>query len=96
MSSRTAYDIVLRPIITERATDLQALESPQYVFQVHVSANKAEIRSAVAELFDVKVTDVNTMRRKGKWKRTRGRLGRRAATKRAIVTLEPGEKIEFF
>jgi large subunit ribosomal protein L23 len=94
--SRTAYDIVIRPIITERATDLQALEAPQYVFQVHPKANKIEIGQAITEAFGVKVLAVNTMRRHGKLKRTRGRAGYRPDTKRAIVTLAPGEKIDFF
>lgn len=92
--SKTVYDIIQRPLITERATDLQALTPPQYVFSVHPEANKLEIRSAVEQLFNVKVAAVNTLRRKGKLKRTRGRIGRRALVKRAIVTLEPGFKIE--
>lgn len=91
---KTLYDIIQRPLITERATDLQALTPPQYVFAVHPEANKLEIRAAVEQLFSVKVHAVNTMRRKGKIKRSRGRAGRRSLVKRAIVTLEPGFKIE--
>jgi large subunit ribosomal protein L23 len=92
--NRTAYDIILRPVVTERATDLQALAAPQYIFQVHPSANKIEVGRAIEQLFNVKVKAVNTLLRKGKLKRTRGHLGRRALVKRAIVTLEPGQKID--
>jgi large subunit ribosomal protein L23 len=95
MTAKTVYDIIRRPLITERATDLQAMNPPQYAFAVHPEANKIEIAAAVEELFSVKVSAVNTMVRKGKMKRSRkGRPGHRPDVKRAIVTLEPGFKID--
>jgi len=94
--SLTPYDVILRPVITERATDLQQNELPQYVFQVATAANKVQIRHAVETLFNVKVHAVNTLNRLGKMRRMRNKMGRRAGTKRAIVTLHAGEKIVLF
>ncbi len=86
------YEIIRRPVITEKATLLS--ESNQVVFQVAMDATKPEIRTAVQELFKVKVMAVNTLVTKGKVKRFRGRLGRRVDTKKAIVTLAEGESID--
>lgn len=89
-----ARDILIRPKITERTTDLMA--DGKYVFVVDKRANKIQIADAVAEVFNVKVEKVNTVNVKGKKKR-RGRItGKRADYKKAIVKLAPGETIEFF
>ena len=92
----TAYDIIIRPIITERA--MAATADKKYVFEVAKDAGKIEIKKAVEEIFGVKVSKVNTMNYDGKVKRMgAGRPGRRAAYKKAIVTLtEDSKTIEFF
>ncbi|MDX2177803.1 MAG: 50S ribosomal protein L23 [Candidatus Sumerlaeia bacterium] len=93
---RSPYKIILRPVFTERAVALQQLADPQYTFDVLPDANKREIRSAVEQAFNVKVSAVNTIVRKGKAGRFGfSRMGRRAERKLAIVTLAPGQKIEF-
>ncbi len=86
------YDIVRRPIVTEKAT--MASEANAVVFEVAKSASKPEIREAVEALFGVKVKAVNTLLTKGKVKRFKGRLGRRSDTKKAYVTLEDGNAID--
>lgn len=88
----THYDVIRRPVITEKAT--MASEQGKIVFQVAPSATKAEIKAAVEALFKVKVTKVNTLVRKGKNRRFRGIAGRTEATKRAIVTLQEGQMID--
>ena len=85
-------DVVLSPIITEKATN--ASELNQVLFRVAKHATKPQIKEAVEKLFDVKVKTVNTLRRRGKWKPFRGRYGQTSDTKRAIVTLEEGQKID--
>jgi large subunit ribosomal protein L23 len=94
-----AYQIILRPWITEKATMLN--ENNQYVFEVAVEANKIEIRKAVEEIFGVQVKAVNTVNVKGKLKRRRTRQGVTQGftktRKKAIVTLTPDSKrIELF
>ena len=91
-----AYDVILRPVITEQSMD--SVADKKYVFEVAVDANKTEIKAAVEEIFGVKVSKVNTVRMQGKVKRTGAYpAGRRAAYKKAIVTLTEGSKtIEFF
>lgn len=89
-----ARDILIRPRITERTTDLMA--DGKYVFIVDKRANKIQIADAVAEIFNVKVEKVNTVNVKGKMKRMGRTEGRRANYKKAIVKLAPGETIEFF
>ena len=86
------YDIILSPLITEKATN--ASEFNKVVFKVAMTATKPQIKEAVEKLFDVKVKSVNTLRRRGKWKPFRGRYGQTSDTKRAIVTLEEGQKID--
>ena len=86
------YDIVLSPIITEKATN--ASERNQVMFKVARSATKPQIKEAVEKLFDVKVKSVNTLVRKGKYKAFRGRLGEQSDVKKAIVTLEEGHRID--
>jgi large subunit ribosomal protein L23 len=86
------YEIILSPAITEKAT--LASERNQVVFKVARTATKPQIKEAVEKLFDVKVRNVNTHVRKGKVKATRGSIGEQSPTKRAIVTLEEGFRID--
>jgi large subunit ribosomal protein L23 len=86
------YDVILAPVITEKAT--MASEFNKVVFRVRNDATKPEIKEAVEKLFDVKVEAVNTLVRKGKLKRFRGRLGRQNDVKKAVVTLAPGQSID--
>ena len=92
LSKAAAYDTILRPIITEKAT--MANENGQITFAVSITATKPEIKAAVEMLFDVKVTVVNTILQKGKTKMWRGRPGRRSDTKKAMVTLAEGQTID--
>ena len=91
-----AYDVILRPVITEQS--MEAIADKKYVFQVAIDANKTEIKAAVEEIFGVKVAKINTIRMLGKVKRTGAYpAGRRAAYKKAVVTLTADSKtIEFF
>ena len=90
------YDIILKPVITEQS--MADVADKKYVFQVAMGATKTEIKAAVEEIFGVKVEKVNTVRMQGKVKRTGAYpAGRRAAYKKAIVTLTADSKtIEFF
>ena len=92
VSKSAAYDTILRPIITEKAT--MANENGQVTFAVAISATKPEIKAAVELLFNVKVTAVNTIVQKGKVKTFRGRSGRRCDVKKAMVTLADGQNID--
>ena len=87
-------DVIIKPIVTEKS--MRLLDDNRYTFLVHPEANKTEIKVAVEKIFDVKVTSVNTMNRQGKARRTRVGVGRRAATKRAIVSLAEGQSIDIF
>ena len=87
-------DILLRPVISEKSYRL--VDDGKYTFLVAPSANKTQIRQAVEEIFHVKVTGVNTVNRPGKRRRTRFGWGTRAATKRAIVSLADGDRIDVF
>ena len=93
---REPRDIILRPVVSEKSYGL--LDSGVYTFVVDPDASKIEIREAVEEIFNVRVTKVNTLNRKGKRKRNRRQFtfGKRADTKRAIVTLAPGARIDLF
>jgi large subunit ribosomal protein L23 len=86
------YDVIRRPIITEKAT--MASEHGAVVFEVGVEASKPQIKEAVEKLFNVKVKAINTVLTKGKTKRFRGRPGRRRDVKKAYVTLEEGNTID--
>jgi large subunit ribosomal protein L23 len=86
------YDIIIAPVITEKAT--VASEHNQVLFKVARHATKPQIKEAVEKLFDVKVKSVNTMVRKGKWKAFRGSLGEQSDVKKAVVTLEEGHRID--
>ena len=89
-----ARDILVRPLITERTTQLMA--EGKYVFVVAKAANKIEVAKAVSEIFKVKVAKVNTVNVLGKKKRMGRTQGKRPDYKKAIVKLAPGETIEFF
>lgn len=92
---RDPYEIIKRPVITEKAT-LQKERQNKVTFEVARDANKAEIKEAVEKLFNVKVEGVNVMNVRGKRRRL-GRLwGKRPDWKKAIVTLKPGYSIDFF
>jgi len=88
------HDIIVRPIITEKTST--QMEKNQYTFEVHSSANKIDIKLAVQEIFKVKVQKVNTVKVHSKPKRMGAFIGRSRSWKKAIVTLAPGERIEFF
>lgn len=92
--TKTAQDIVIKPIITEDS--MERLQNGKYTFEVAKDANKVEIAKAVEELFDVKVAKVNTISVKGKQKRMGRSVGFRPDWKKAIVTLEGDKTIEFF
>ena len=87
-------DVLLSPVVSEKSYGL--LDSNKYTFLVHPEANKTQIKIAVEYVFSVKVTDVNTLNRLGKRKRTRSGFGRRKSIKRAIVTLREGDRIDVF
>lgn len=93
LSREAMYEIIRTPLITEKMTILS--ERSQYGFRVSLDATKPEIAAAVEGLFNVKVLAVNTILQKGKTKRFRGRPGQRSDIKKAIVTLEPGQTIDF-
>ena len=87
-------DILLRPVVSEKSYGL--LDEGKYTFVVAPQANKTQIKQAVEEVFRVKVTGVNTLNRQGKRRRTRFGWGKRSDTKRAIVTLAEGDRIDIF
>ena len=87
-------DVLLAPVISEKSYGL--LDSGKYTFLVRPDANKTQIRIAVEQVFGVRVTAVNTSNREGKRKRTRYGFGRRVGTKRAIVSLAEGDRIDIF
>jgi large subunit ribosomal protein L23 len=86
------YDVILSPVITEKATVLS--EQNKVVFKVAKTATKPQIKAAVEKLFDVKVKSVNTIVTEGKFKIFKGRLGQRSDVKKAVVTLEEGHSID--
>ena len=86
------YDVIVSPVITEKATNLT--EQNKVVFRVAPKATKPQIKEAVEQLFDVKVTAVNTLVTKGKKKFFRGLRGQRSDVKKAIVTLAEGDTID--
>ena len=89
-------DVIIAPVVSEKS--YEQLEQNVYVFKVDTSASKPEIRRAIESIFDVTVTKVNTLNRKGKVRRNRrsNTVGKRADTKRAIVTLTEGDSIKIF
>ena len=91
----TPYDIVKRPVITEKSTTQKEAHN-QLTFEVDRRANKVEIRRAIEKIFNVRVLDVRTIQMKGKVKRFGRSLGKRRNWKKAMVTLAQGEHVEFF
>jgi large subunit ribosomal protein L23 len=93
---RDAHNILLRPVVSEKTYGL--MDNNVYVFVVDPDATKIEVRLAVEQAFGVRVTKVNTLNRKGKAKRNRrnNTIGHRVDTKRAMVTLQPGDSIDLF
>src|SRR5436190_15142682 len=89
------YQIILRPLVTEKGTH-QSTRHNAYCFEVHVAATKSQIKNAVQTLFPVRVESVNTLIRQGKTRRYKNRIGTMVDWKKAIVTLHPDDKIEFF
>jgi len=87
-------DVLVAPVISEKSYGL--LDQNKYTFLVRPTANKTEIKIAVEKVFNVKVTGVNTLNRAGKRRRTRFGWGQRASTKRAIVTVADGQRIDIF
>jgi large subunit ribosomal protein L23 len=89
-------DVIIEPVVSEKSYAL--METGVYTFIVNPDANRIEIRNAVQEIFGVRVLKVNTLNRKGKRKRNRKSFsfGTRASTKRAIVTLQAGDRIDLF
>ena len=95
MTVRDPRDVLLAPVISEKSYGL--LDDNQYTFIVLPEANKTQIKIAVEQVFNVTVRSVNTINRQGKRKRSKGTLmGKRKDTKRAIVSLTPGDRIEIF
>ena len=92
ISQNKAYQIILNPLVTEKST--QQSEFNKMVFSVPVNATKIEVKSSIEKIFSVKVMAVNTILLKGKVKRFKGVLGKRSNTKKAIVTLAPGNTID--
>ncbi len=90
----SARDVILKPIVSEKSYSL--IDENSYTFLVHPDANKVQIRQAVEEIWGVKVLKVNTQNRSGKVKATRLGKGKRNNTRRAIVKLAEGDKIELF
>ena len=93
---RDPRDVILKPVVSEKSYGL--LDGAAYTFVVHPDANKIEIRQAVESIFNVRVSKVNTLNRKGKRKRNRRSFtfGKRSDTKRAIVTLVGDDRIDLF
>ena len=87
-------DIIIEPVISEKSYGL--MDENKYTFIVRPDANKTQIKIAIEKIFEVKVTGVNTINRKGKRKRTRFGFGKRPDTKRAIVSLAEGDRIDIF
>jgi len=88
-------DVILAPVVSEKSYDLIE-NNNTYTFIVDPRSNKSEIKSAVEQVFGVRVVRVNTMNRKGKLKRQGWKMGRRKNTKRALVTLAVGNSIDLF
>ena len=96
MTAKNPRDIIIRPVVSEKS--YAAFDENVYTFVVASDANKIEIRKAIEEIFDVRVTNVNTLNRQGMRKRNRrtGTFGTRPGSKRAVVSLAEGDRIEIF
>ncbi len=93
-AERFDYNILLKPIVTEKTAGFDAAEKKRVAFRVPQSATKQSIRGAVERVFGVKVASVNTVNIQGKLKRTAKGVGRRTSFKKAYVTLQPGQSID--
>jgi large subunit ribosomal protein L23 len=91
---KTARDVIIRPVVSEKS--YAGIEANTYTFLVDKRSNKTEIKEAVQTIWNVQVTSVRTLNRKGKVKRRRFTKGKRPDEKRAIVTLAEGDRIEIF
>ena len=91
---KSPRDVIIRPVVSEKS--YSGIEQNTYTFLVDRRSNKTEIKEAVQKIWDVRVTSVNTLNRKGKTKRRRFTVGKQADQKRAIVTLAEGDSIEIF
>jgi len=87
--------VIIKPLATEKSTHQQNTRNT-YAFQVNTGANKQQIKQAVEKLYDVKVTDVRTMNRRGKPRRTKYKMTTTSAWKRAVVVLDENSRIELF
>ena len=88
-------NVIIKPLVTEKSTHQQNTRNA-YAFQVNQGANKQQIKKAVEKLYDVKVTDVRTMNRKGKPRRSKHKMTTTSGFKRAVVVLEENSRIELF
>jgi large subunit ribosomal protein L23 len=88
-------NVIIKPLVTEKSTHQQTTRNA-YAFQVHADANKLQIKHAVEKIYDVKVTDVRTMNRKGKPRRSRYKITKTSDWKRAVVVLDENSRIELF
>jgi large subunit ribosomal protein L23 len=91
---KSPRDVIIRPVVSEKS--YAGVELNRYTFLVHPDANKTEIKEAVQKIWDVQVTSVNTINRKGKVKQRRNVTGKRADRKIAIITVREGDSIEIF
>jgi large subunit ribosomal protein L23 len=91
---RTPHEIIISPVLSEKSTAAMGLD--KYTFVVDREATRTEIKDAVEAVFKVRVKSVNTQRRLGKMRRMGYHVGRKPETKKAVVTLEPGQRIPFF
>ena len=94
VSTKSVYDVIIAPVVSEKSYSL--LDENKYTFIVDPRANKTEIKIAVEKVFGVKVTGVNTINRQGKKKRTKAGWGKRPDTKRAVVSVAEGQRIDIF
>ena len=93
MATDNIYKIILSPLVTEKSTKIS--ENNQYVFKVTLDSNKKEIKNAIEKLFKVKVKNINTTRIKGKSKIFKGTRGKRSDYKKAIISLNEGESLDY-
>ncbi|MBT4277782.1 50S ribosomal protein L23 [Candidatus Falkowbacteria bacterium] len=91
---KIAYDVLVRPLITEKVTDMGAFN--KYAFEISIKSNKQEVKKAVQEVYGVTPISVNIINTKGKKTRSGRRAGKRKDWKKAIITLKKGEKIEVY
>ena len=94
MTPSKLYNVLLEPVVSEKST-LVAEQANQYVFKVSKRANKADIKNAIELFFNVNVTSVQILNRKGKEKRYGRSVGRRAHEKKAYISIEKGQAIKF-